>query len=418
MMKHINPSKINGAIVAPASKSMTLRAIAAATLAKGKSQIKTPSYCKDALGALRCAHSLGAKISSSKNHNLFISGSGKIRSTTLNCGESGLCVRMFSPICATYGTRFTLVGEGSLKARPISMIEKPLVALGASCKTKKGYLPATIKGPIKGGKIVVDGSESSQFLTGLLMALPLCRENSSVHVRNLASKPYIQMTLSLLSDFGVKIRASKDLSHFEIPGKQKYRHISYSVEGDWSGAAFPLVAGAVCGRVTVSGLSKKSFQADAAIIGALKKCGAKVTQKSDSTTVQKARLRAFKFNAHDCPDLFPPLAVLACNCSGTSKIQGVKRLSGKESDRASALKIELGKLGAKIRISGDVMEITGAPIIGGTIDSRNDHRIAMAGAIAALTSKKGVRIINPECVSKSYPEFFHDLRKLQVHGKS
>jgi 3-phosphoshikimate 1-carboxyvinyltransferase len=341
-------------------------------------------------------------------------------------------MRMFPPIAALFPAEGRIFGKGSLLKRKVGMMEAPLRALGASCSTKNGKPPITVRGPLHSGSITIDGSESSQFLTGLLLALTICKGNSVIRVGNLKSKPYVRMTVSLQRKFGVRIKSDSRLSRFAIPGSQNYRAHSLSIEGDWSGAAFLLVAGAIAGKVHVSGLTRKSSQADKAVLSALKSAGAKVKVGKDSVIVSSAPLQAFKFNASDCPDLFPPLAVLACNCEGTSVISGAKRLAGKESDRAAALQAELGKMGAKLRVKGDLMFIKGRmsnrrgphkgaartsplPLRGGTVDSHNDHRIAMACAIAALNSQKGVRISGEKCVSKSYPQFFRDLKSLQVY---
>ena len=404
--------EVDGSIVAPASKSMMQRAVAAALLANGRSKITNPSFCEDSLAALEIIQALGAKVERN-NSEIVIEGIGiEPRVNILNCSESGLCMRMFSAIAALSNRELILTGKPNLLARPVGMIEKPLEELGAVCKTNNGNPPVSIHGKLKGGHATVDGSESSQFLTGLLMALPVCEKDSELEVRELKSKPYVQMTLSLLEKFGIIIGCNKELSRFEIKGNQKYKPVSYEVEGDWSGAAFLLVAGAIAGRVKVRKLLKNSLQADKAIVEALKKTGALVTQGSKEITVQKDELLAFEFDATNCPDLFPPLVALACNCKGTSRITGVERLRHKESNRAEALKMEFGKLGAQIEIRGNQMLIAGVKLTGGKVDSHNDHRIAMACAIAGLNALDEVKIENYSCVSKSYPEFFKDLESL------
>ena len=412
-MKKILPCRIEGALEAPSSKSMMIRAVAAALLSNGKSIIIRPSYCDDALAALACAKALGARVKAGKN-KIEIIGGNIVSPKRLDCGESGLCMRMFAPIAALCIRKTVLAAKGTLSSRKVGMMEKPLSQLGVSCVSKGGLPPITVQGPMNGGTVELDGSESSQFLTGLLMALPLCPGDSVLAVANLKSKPYVEMTIGLLCDFGVKVRANAALSRFEIPGRQKYSSRKYEVEGDWSGASFLLVAGAIAGSVSVKGLRADSSQADRAVLLALKSAGAKVKVSKDAVSVEKSALSAFDFDATDCPDLFPSLAVLACNCHGTSRIKGATRLSGKESNRASALVSELGKMGASLSVKGDVMEITGTRLSGGEVDSHGDHRIAMACAVAALASEKGASISGDECVSKSYPSFFEDLMRLKV----
>ena len=414
-MKLITPSEVKGEINAPPSKSMMLRAVAASALAEGVSRISNPAVCSDADAAVACVKALGADVKAGKGL-VAITGrwDGENRQRVLDCGESGLCMRMFAPICATYEGSGKLLAHGSLLKRPVGMIAEPLEKLGAKCSTSRGFAPVVVKGRMKGGNASIDASESSQFLTGLLMALPCCQQDSKIMVKNLQSRPYVKMTLSLLSKYGISIGHNAALTRFSIRGRQHYRPVSYTVEGDWSGAAFLLVAGAIAGSVKVIGLDGKSLQADKEVLEALRKSGAKVAVGNDFVRAEKGDLCAFEFNATDCPDLFPALAVLACCCKGTSRLIGADRLRHKESDRAAAIASELGKLGAKIKVNGNVMEIEGGELHGGAVDSHGDHRMAMACAVAALACGKGVKIRNPECVSKSYPDFFRDLEKLKV----
>jgi len=416
-MKFVKPSGINGTLDAPPSKSMTIRAVAAALLSEGKTTILNPSNCDDAAAALSCAKSLGAKVKTSKGSVEIESKGIPAASHTplkLNCNESGLCIRLFTPISSLSTSKTILTGSRTLLTRSVGMMELPLKQLGATCSTNGGLPPVTVQGALKGGSAEIDGSESSQFLTGLLMALPICKTDSKLTVKNLKSRPYIEMTLEMMNDFGVTAIADWRNTQFKIPGNQHYSPRKYKIEGDWSGASFMLVAGAIAGAVTITSLRNISHQADCAILAALVKAGAKVTVSSDTVSVEKGTFTSFEFDATDSPDLFPPLAALACNCNGTSRLHGVSRLSGKESNRGNTLSQELGRMGAKISLKGDIMEITGKQLGGGEVDSHNDHRIAMACAIAALTSETGAKIKNAECVSKSYPQFFEELRSLQV----
>lgn len=410
-MKLVKRSEIKGTIPAPPSKSVMLRATAAALLSNEVSLIRNPSYCQDSLAGLSIAESLGAEISKA-GQLLRIKGSGALKNKSINCQESGLCMRMFTPIAALYKEEIVLNGEGSLCLRPMGMMEKPLQTLGAFCRTQAGFAPVRVKGPLKGGLIRLDSSLSSQFLSGLLMALPLCAEDSRIMVSNLKSKPYVALTLSILKRFKVSVQEEKDFQFFEIKGSQNFRGTELCVEGDWSAASFLLVAAALCGRVQVTHLQMDSLQADKRILEALEIAGAKIEIKSDSILVEKNCLKAFDFDATDCPDLFPSLAVLACACHGRSRLAGVKRLKHKESDRGQTLLSELTKIGARIAICGNWMEIEGSQIKGGLIRSHHDHRIAMAAACAGLISEEGVSIEDWECVSKSYPHFFSDLESI------
>jgi 3-phosphoshikimate 1-carboxyvinyltransferase len=406
MKKLIKPSKIKGTIKAPASKSMLQRAIAAALLAETPTRILNPTYSNDSKAALRVIEALGAQVTTYKD-KIIIKGGMNPTGEILNCGEAGLSIRMFSPVAALWHQELTLTGEGSLISRPVSMIEKPLKALGVNVYTTNGCPPLTVKGPLQGGEAEVDGSVSSQFLTGLLMALPKAAKDSRLTVKDLKSTPYIDMTMTLLKAFGVEVQHS-NYETFFIKGNQTYSIGEYRVEGDWSGASFLLVAGAVGGCVTVTGLDMGSPQADRKIINAIKAAGASVKTLGHQIEITRNELKAFDFDATHCPDLFPPLVALANNCAGMTTLTGVERLTHKESDRAETLEKEFSSLGANIRIDGKRMKIKGTKLKGGIIDSHNDHRIAMAGALAAINAEGDVTIRNPQCVAKSYPDFYED----------
>lgn len=410
MERYFDPSKLNGTVRAPSSKSMTQRAIAAALLAEGESVIRNPSYCDDSLAAMSIAVGLGARVEPEPGI-LRITGSPELKETKLNCGESGLAIRMFSPIAALYHTEITLSGAASLKKRPMGMIEEALNQLGAQCKTSEGFLPISIKGPLKGGRCEIDGSVSSQLLTGLLMALPLADNDSEIKVNNLKSAPYIDMTVDILKSFGVEV-FNHGYELFTIPGKQKYRTSGYEVEGDWSGGAFLLVAGAINGHLRVSGLNYNSLQSDKSIINALDSAGVRISITDNYIEVKASELQSFIFDATHSPDLFPPLVTLATYCSGTSKIKGVTRLVHKESNRAEALREEFAKIGIKIEIRDDIMFITGGKPEGAHVESHEDHRIAMAMAVAALKSDGRIYLRDSQCVAKSYPDFYRDMKVL------
>lgn len=415
-MKYITPSKVKGRVAAPPSKSMMGRALAAAYLAEGMTVITNPSFCDDALAIMGVIRALGAVVKDD-SESITVDGTARQPSLSgelgLDCGESALCMRMFVPIAALMNQPITLAASGSLQLRPMDMLEAIRV-LGVSCKTDNGHAPISVQGPMKGGFIGIDASVSSQFLTGLLLALPLCEDGSRISAYNLKSLPYVRMTIGLLRRFGVAIGHDETFEEFEIQGNQAYSPIRYDVEGDWSGAAFLLVAGALSGPVTVTGLDIDSVQADRAITRALEQVGAELQMDRDKVTIRKKELRAFEFDVTDCPDLFPPLAALAIHCEGRSVIFGVERLRHKESNRLAALGHEFVKLGASMQSTASSVEIQGGGLRGGIVDSHGDHRIAMACAIAALGAETDVAIKGHSCVSKSYPRFFSDIEALQV----
>ncbi len=414
-MRFINPGRVDGECRAPSSKSEMQRAVAAAFLAEGESHIFFQGLCEDSKAALDVVRMLGASVIL-EDGRVSIGGRRSMPAAALDCGESGLCLRMFAPIAALFDREITLTAKGSLLGRPVSRVETALKNAGALARSRNGYPPLTVKGPLTGGRIGLDGSLSSQHVTGFLMALPAVGGNSELVVADLRSSPYLCLTLAVMRAFGVRADADFGNGRFAIPGGQAYRPGNHRIEGDWSAAAFLLVAGAVAGRVTVTDLDLESHQADREIIDVLKGCGADVSFGRDSVSASRRPLSAFDFDAVDAPDLIPPLAVLACYCRGTSRIGGAGRLRHKESDRAQALVDTLGRMGGRVRIEGDHLLVTGTDLRGGRVGSHRDHRIAMAAAVAALGSGEGAEIEEPECVAKSYPRFFHDLEQLKAGG--
>lgn len=410
MNKIIFPSSIKGTIAAPASKSYMQRTVAAALLCDGITTINNPSFCEDSMRSIEIAEQLGAKIDVSEN-KITITGGLKPINNILNCGEAGLSLRMFTPIAALHNKTIILNGEGSLKTRPLPSVEEPLKHLGVKVETNNGFIPIEVCGPIKGGNITIDGSISSQFLTGLLMALPLAENNSTITVDNLKSKPYIDITLTLLKTFGIKV-INNNYTKFTIKGNQKYLPQTYTIESDWSGLSFLLVAAAINGDVTITNITAVSKQADYAIIYALKKAGVNIEINKNKILVNKSTILGFRFDATECPDLFPPLVALASAALGTTVITGVSRLKHKESDRAKALVKEFSKIGIDIKIDGDNLIIKGGKIKGTTVNAHNDHRIAMALSCVAIIADAPITITGAECVAKSYPEFFDDMELL------
>lgn len=416
MDKTVSLGSANGTITPPSSKSYAQRAIALALLAEGRTTLRNIEFCKDTRSAISCIEALGAKVSYLDESTIAIDGGLHPVTDTLMVGESGLATRLFTPIASLNSTPICIKGEGTLLHRPMMMMIEPLRRLGVEVRDGGGHLPIEVKGPIHGGNIEVDGSFSSQFITGLLLALPLAKEDTTLHVRSAVSTPYIDMTIDTAKRFGVEIMHHEgDYSEFYIEGGQKYTQADLAIEGDWSGASTMLVAGAISGRVTVKNLSTLSKQADTAICRALERAGAGIIIEGDSITVTKRRLRSFTFDATNSPDLFPALAALAAAAHGQSTIIGTQRLLHKESDRAETIRQEYEKLGIEVDISEEnVMKIRGGEIHPATVFSHNDHRIAMSLAVSALRCKGDVTIENAECVEKSYPTFFEDLESITV----
>jgi 3-phosphoshikimate 1-carboxyvinyltransferase len=426
----IHPSDISGSLQAPASKSSMQRACALALLNEGMTTIINPGKSNDDNAALDIIQKLGASVEI-KNDELRIKNEKfKPVGGAINCGESGLSIRMFTPIAALSSNEITITGEGSLLKRPMHFFDEVFPQLNVSIQSNKGYLPIKIKGPLQPRDITIDGSLSSQFLTGLLMAFAKAATKPvTITVHNLKSKPYIDLTLQMIKKFGYEVgnnnyetfvvQPQTPNSSSEAIAKGDPKPQTVSVEGDWSGAAFLLVAGAIAGTITVKGLDVFSTQGDKAILQALMDCGSNISVKEKQITVSRPLMgscKAFHFNATDCPDLFPPLVALAAYCNGVSVIEGVGRLSHKESDRAITLQQEFKKMGVEIKLQDDLMMITGGGgLNGANVHSQHDHRIAMACAVAALKANGKTIIENAEAVNKSYPAFYEDLKMLGVN---
>jgi 3-phosphoshikimate 1-carboxyvinyltransferase len=442
----IQPSLVTGTIQAPASKSSMQRACAAALLANRKTVLKNPGHSNDDKAALAIVQKLGAKleyldgqvvINNSGAAKVYPfggdlpAGQADLEGAVINCGESGLSIRMFTPLVALSDKEITITGTGSLLTRPMDFFDEILPQLGVKVKSNNGKLPLTIQGPLVPRTIEIDGSLSSQFLTGLLMAYaasPLAplqgtEESSSVvsiKVKNLKSKPYIDLTLDVMRKFGLGVPENKNFEEFIFNSEASKIPFpggggAYTVEGDWSGGAFLLVAGAIAGNVIVKGLDVSSTQADKKILEALRDCGCQLSISDTQIEVAYPPLgiKAFHFNATDCPDLFPPLVALAAYCKGKSVIEGVSRLAHKESNRGVTLQQEFGKMGVAIHLQDDLMIVEGgSSLTGGNVRSHHDHRIAMACAVAALKANGETIIEDADAINKSYPDFYEHLKLL------
>lgn len=410
-------NRIYGTLTPPCSKSYAQRALAAALLASGRTTLRGIELCKDTRSAIAAIEALGAKVEIIDDNTLAIEGGLSPQTKRLNVGESGLAARLFTPIAALNGSSITVEGEGTLRHRPMSMMIEPLKSLGVEVRDGGGHLPIEVRGPMRGGRVTVDGSMSSQFITGLLLALPMAQEDTTVSVRGAVSTPYIDMTLATIKRFGGEVMYNEgDYTEFFIEGNQRYTAVDYTIESDWSAAAIIMVAAAIAGEVTVRNISTLSLQADTAICRALERAGASIIIESDSITVAQRPLSAFSFDATHCPDLFPALVALAAAAEGMTTIYGIERLRGKESDRGEVLTEEYRKLGIDIELDYDenVMRIVGGEPRWAEVDSHDDHRIAMSLAVTSLRMERPLEIGNSECVAKSYPSFFEDLEMLKA----
>lgn len=410
------PGTINGTLAAPPSKSAAQRAIIIASLAPGDSQLLFPGSCDDVKAVIKACQNLGANINQYE-HILHIKGGFKHPSGTISCGESGLGIRILSAVASTLSSEVILTAEGTLRQRKMDSLSKAIIAMGAECTSTEGKAPLSVKGPLRGGTAYIDGQDSSQVLSGLLIAAPLALSDVHLLVDNLKSIPYIDLSLQMMEDFGVEVK-HEQYKDFYIKAPQNYKPANITIEGDWSGASFLLVAGAIAGRITVTNLNPASTQADKRILDALALAGANIHIGPHEVTVSKNPLKAFEFDANHCPDLFPPLLALASCCEGESIIMGTDRLHNKESNRAFTLYNEFGKMGVPIRIENNMMRITGSKIKGAHTDSHSDHRIAMACAVGALRASGPVSISGADAVNKSYPDFFEQLNTVFKSSRS
>ncbi|MCB0698768.1 MAG: 3-phosphoshikimate 1-carboxyvinyltransferase [Chitinophagaceae bacterium] len=415
MQAIVEPGTISGTITAPPSKSIMQRACAAALLHNGKTIINNPGNSADDKAALNIIQQLGAEISYTENGILEIISTGVQPTTDINCGESGLSARLFIPIAACTDKAVTITGSGSLLKRPMTEYLSILPELGVTIKSNNDTLPFKVTGPLQPKDITVDGSLSSQFISGLLITFAFyATEPVTITVDRLTSKPYIDLTLQVLEHFGKQV-ANKDYKAFTItPTEEETQDIFINIEGDWSAASAMLVAGAIAGDITIEGIDRSSLQGDKAIVNILKQAGATVEENEYSVSILRPEmLAAFEYDATDTPDLFPVLSVLAGVCKGESTIRGVKRLIHKESNRIVSISDMLSALGIFHSVYEDELVIEGKEMFQyAKIDGYNDHRIVMAASIAALRSKGPVTIHGMEAVNKSYPDFFAHLSLL------
>ena len=413
----IEPAPLSGTVKAPPSKSFAHRAIISAFLSGGECKINNLCLSEDILATLDCIESLGGKaLYDSKKKSAVITTDKKPlpKKIRLSCRESGSTLRFFIPIALCFSEDIEFEGKGKLMERPLTPFFDIFDTLGISHKYKNGVL--SIKGKLKSGDFLIDGSVSSQFITGLLFALPLLDGDSKIVIKgNLSSKAYIDITLGVLKKFGIKIE-NDDYKTFKIKGNQKYKSQSYTVEGDFSQAAFFLTLGAIGCNVTVSGLKENSLQGDKKILEIIEATGAKIEKVSPSRfkAINTPTMHGITVDADEIPDLVPILAVLFAFSKGESKIVNAARLRIKESDRLSAITTELKKMGADIEEGEDFIVIRGKQVlVGADTSSHNDHRIAMACAIAACRTEGTVTIDGAKkAVKKSYPDFFEDYKKL------
>jgi 3-phosphoshikimate 1-carboxyvinyltransferase len=411
--------KFGGEIYAPPSKAYTHRMTIAALLSNGTSKILNPLHSDDTQATLKATKAFGAQTKLEENC-WTIKGTTQLKppDSPIDCGESGATLRFMIPIAALASGSSTFILGESLRRRPLEPLLQSLKQLGAESSLQLNEKTAAVKihgGGIKGDKTSIRGDVSSQFISGLLFACPRAEKDAEINVTTpLESRNYVQMTMEVLDKHNVKVFTSKDFRELRVPCNQSYVPCHHEVPGDFSSAAFLLAAAAITSsRVKVKNLNRHTKQGDKAILNILGKMGSKVTVNDEYVEVEGKQLNAVDVDAKDVPDLVPVCASLACYSKGASKLYNARRLRYKESDRLSSLYTELKKMGADITIVEDGLIISGPCLLqGAMINPHNDHRVAMACAIAALGASGETMIQNSECVKKSYPNFFDDLQLL------
>jgi 3-phosphoshikimate 1-carboxyvinyltransferase len=406
------PSEIKGEITTPPSKSFSHRALICAALSKGKSVIKNVILSEDINATIDSLKHLGAKF---EIDGTTITVHGKKRfkysGEEVNCNESGSTIRFLIPIFSLTNKRVIFVGKDSLINRPFDVYKEIFIE-------DNNYFNQTIKqieieGSIKARKYYLPGNISSQFFSGLLFSLPLLEDDSYVYyTTTLESKSYIDLTIEMLKEFNIEIKEVKN--GYFIRGNQTYKPTTYSVEGDYSQAAFHLVAGVINGHVKVNNLSHESSQGDKEIIEIIKRMKGKVVFTENGYTTEKTQTYGTTIDISNCPDLAPIVALLGSLSKGVTTIKNIERLRLKESDRVESTVCTLSKLGATIKVENNEIIIHGkTSLLGGvTVDSYNDHRIAMMVSVAATVCEQEISLLRPLAINKSYPTFFSDYKKI------
>ena len=420
----IKPSTLSGTIEIPPSKSYSHRAVIAASLTdseNGKiSKVDNLKFSVDITTTTEIMENWGARITKGENWLEIMGNNGKVipEDKYTQCNESGSTIRFLIPVGLTNENELIFDGKGKLVDRPLDSYYKIFDKQGLKYEMTGNKLPLTVNGKLKAGEYEIDGNISSQFITGLLYALPLLDGDSKLTInKNLESKGYVDLTLEILELAGIEIK-NNDYKSFEIKGNQKYRPFNYTVEGDYSQVAFWIVAGIISANkdneIKCLHVNRNSLQGDREIIEIVERMGADLEISDDYIVVKPSRTRGTVIDISQCPDIAPILTVLGALSEGETRIINGERLRIKESDRITSIKTELNKLGAKVEEEGDSLIIQGVPTFKGgvKVNAWNDHRIAMSLAIASTRCEDEIVIDEAESVKKSYPHFWDDFEKM------
>jgi 3-phosphoshikimate 1-carboxyvinyltransferase len=414
MKVSISRSEVRGKAAAPSSKSYTIRGLMCAALARGKSELRQPLYSDDTEAACRVLSQIGIQIDREPEIWQVKGGFLEVPGGDLYCGDSAATLRFMTAICGLIPGRCVLTAGQSLSKRPVGTLVEALRRWGMEATTRDGFPPVTIRrGNFEGGETELRGDISSQYVSALLLIAPLAKRPAAIRLTTpLESRSYVLMTLECLNHFGVKVKYSPDLKEYEtIP--QEYQPARYQVEGDWSSASYLLGLGATAGDIQVRNLNIQSLQGDRVIVDFLREMGASVTVSGDIVTVKKGRLNAIKADLNECIDLLPTMGVLAALAEGTSEFTGIQRARIKESNRVKSVTEGLMRSGIQVTEKADKITITGGKPQKATIDSQNDHRIAMAFSLMGAAAG-GITIEGADCVTKTYPEYWGVIQELGV----
>jgi 3-phosphoshikimate 1-carboxyvinyltransferase len=410
MKLRVSPSDgLNGTVTVPPSKSYTHRAVIIASLAQGSSTLCNPLLSEDTIASIEACRKIGAQVEvlDEKNEIKDVFGVPKAPREAIDVKNSGTTLRVMTPVCSLCSEKVFLTGDDSIQERPMQPLLDALEQLGVQTSSANGKAPVSVQGPLAGGRCRIVGDISSQFISGLLIACALARNETSIDLTTpLKSQPYVDLTLDVLEKFGGQVE--KGTNAFRVPASQIYHGINYVVEGDYSSAAFPMVAAALLeSDVTITNINVNSKQGDRRIIDILRAMGVNIQVREDSVNVRGAgELDGIQIDLGDSPDLLPILAVIGALASGKTLIKNVGHLRYKESDRLKAITTELNKMGARVKEGNDFLEIKGVESLKGThLSGWGDHRIVMALAIAALRAKGETLISNAETIPVSFPGF-------------
>jgi len=420
MSIEIKADKLKGTVNIPPSKSLSHRAIIAASLCEGESIIENIILSEDIKATINAMRSFGVEIEEIKNerYKLRINGKSKLtlNNSTIDCFESGSTLRFLIPFFTLLNEEVIFTGKNKLIERPLDPYYKIFDKQKINYENNSGKLPLKISGNLKPDIYEIDGDISSQFITGLMYVLPLLNGDSQIIInKKLESKSYIDLTIDVLKKFNIQIEnENNEYKKFKIKGNQKYIKTNYRVEGDYSQAAFWITASLIGNDILIKGLNEKSIQGDIIILKIIKDMGAKYEFKDDTLIIKNNNdLKNIEIDVNDCPDLVPILAVLASFSKGKCKIINAKRLRIKESDRLKAISSEINILGGKIIEFDDGLEIQSINEgLKGEVKSFNDHRIAMALSIFSTRVNGNIILSGENAINKSYPDFYKDFIKL------